>query len=56
VVIEPARARRACCSCPTFGLTETTIYHWLEQDSVDRGETPVVSTDQQLAQRGILRG
>jgi len=32
----------------TFGMTETTIYNWLKQDRVDRGEEAGQSTDQQL--------
>jgi transposase-like protein len=32
----------------TFGMTETTIYNWLKQDRVDRGEMPGLSTEQQL--------
>ena len=32
----------------TFGMTETTIYNWLLQERVDRGEEAGKTTDQQL--------
>jgi transposase len=32
----------------TFGMRETTIYNWLKQDRVDRGEEAGRTTDQQL--------
>jgi transposase len=48
-VIELARAgtRVPQLSVP-FGKTETTIYNWLKQDRVDRGEDVGRTTDQQL--------
>jgi len=48
-VIELARAgTRVPQLSVTFGMTETTIYNWLKQDRVDRGEVPGLSTEQQL--------
>jgi transposase-like protein len=48
-VIELARAgTRVEQLSVTFGMTETTIYNWLKQDRVDRGEEAGQSTDQQL--------
>jgi transposase-like protein len=32
----------------TFGMTEATIYSWLKQDRVDRGEEPGLSTEGQM--------
>jgi transposase-like protein len=32
----------------TFGMTETTIYNWLKQDRIDRGEEAGRTTDHQL--------
>jgi transposase-like protein len=31
----------------TFGVTETTIYNWLKQERIDRGEETGQTTDQQ---------
>jgi len=48
-VIELARAgTRVPQLSITFGMTETTIYNWLKQDRIDRGEVPGLSTEQQL--------
>ncbi|MGI8428030.1 MAG: transposase [Solirubrobacteraceae bacterium] len=48
-VIELARAgTRVQQLSKTFGMTETTVYNWLKQDRIDRGEVSGVSTDQQL--------
>jgi transposase len=48
-VIELARAgTRVSQLSVTFGMTEATIYNWLKQDRVDRGEVPGLSTEQQL--------
>jgi transposase-like protein len=30
----------------TFGMSEATIYNWLKQDRIDRGEIAGLSTDQ----------
>lgn len=32
----------------TFGMSEATIYNWLRQDRIDRGEIEGLSTDQAL--------
>jgi transposase len=32
----------------TFGMSEATIYNWLKQEKVDRGEIDGTSTDQVL--------
>ena len=32
----------------TFGMTEATIYNWIKQDKIDRGEQIGLSTDQAL--------
>jgi transposase len=48
-VIELARAgTRVAQLSVTFGMTEATIYNWLRQDRVDRGEQAGETTDQQL--------
>ena len=48
-VIELARAgTRVQQLSVTFGMTETTIYNWLKQERVDRGEEAGRTTDQQL--------
>jgi transposase len=48
-VIELARAgTRVVQLAVTFGMTETTIYHWLKQERIDRGEEAGQTTDQQL--------
>ena len=48
-VIELARAGTPVLQlAATFGLSDATIYNWLKQDRVDRGEVPGLSTEQQL--------
>lgn len=48
-VVELARAgTRVAQLATTFGMTETTIYNWIKQDKIDRGEHVGVSTDQAL--------
>jgi transposase len=48
-VIELARAgTRVAQLSVTFGVTETTIYNWLAQERIDRGEEAGQTTDQQL--------
>jgi transposase-like protein len=48
-VIELARSgTRVAQLSATFGMTETTIYNWLKQDRIDRGEEAGQTTDQQL--------
>jgi len=48
-VIELARSgTRVGQLVATFGMSEATIYNWLRQDKIDRGEIDGVSTDQAL--------
>ncbi len=48
-VIELARAgARMAQLSVTFGMTETTIYNWLKQDRIDRGELVGQTADHQL--------
>jgi transposase len=48
-VIELARSgTRVEQLAVTFGMTETTIYNWLKQERVDRGEEVGETTDHQL--------
>jgi transposase-like protein len=48
-VLELARAgTRVAQLSQTFGMTETTIYNWIKQDKIDRGELDGLSTDQAL--------
>jgi transposase len=32
----------------TFGMTQASIYSWLKQDRIDRGEAPGLSTEGQM--------
>jgi transposase-like protein len=48
-VIELARAgTRVAQLAVTFGMSEVTIYNWLKQNRIDRGEEIGKTTDQQL--------
>jgi transposase-like protein len=48
-VVELARAGTWVAQlAETFGMTQTTIYNWLHQEKVDRGEIAGASTDQML--------
>ena len=48
-VIELARSgTRVKLLAATFQMSDATIYNWLKQDRVDRGEVPGLSTEQQL--------
>ena len=48
-VIELARSgTRVPQLAATFGMTEATIYNWLRQERIDRGELTGTSTDQAL--------
>ena len=48
-VIELARSgTRVAQLAVTFGMSEVTIYNWLKQDRIDRGEETGKTTDQQL--------
>lgn len=48
-VIELARSgTRVAQLASTFGMSEATIYNWLKQEQVDRGEIDGFSTDEAL--------
>jgi transposase-like protein len=48
-VVELARCgTRVAVLAETFGMSEVTVYNWLKQERIDRGEQLGQSTDQQL--------
>jgi transposase len=48
-VVELARAgTRVAQLAETFGMTETTIYNWINQEKIDRGEIVGQTTDHAL--------
>ena len=48
-VVELARSgTRVAQLAETFGMTEASIYSWLKQDRIDRGEVPGLSTEGQM--------
>ena len=48
-VIDLARSgTRIAQLASTFGICEATIYNWLRQERIDRGEIDGLSTDQAL--------
>lgn len=48
-VIELARSgTRVAQLVATFGMSDATIYNWLKQERIDRGEMEGLSTDQAL--------
>ena len=48
-VIELARSgTKVAALAEVFGVSEASIYNWLKQDRIDRGELEGVSTDQAL--------
>ena len=48
-VVELTRSgTRVAQLAETFGMTQTTIYNWLAQDRIDRGEAPGLSTEGQM--------
>lgn len=48
-VVELARAGTAVKQLArTFGMAEATIYNWLKQEKIDRGEQAGLTTDQAL--------
>jgi transposase-like protein len=48
-VIELARSgTRVAQLSATFGMSEQTIYNWLNQEQIDRGDVEGFSTDQAL--------
>jgi transposase-like protein len=48
-VIELARSgTRVAQLAATFGMSQVTIYNWLTQERIDRGEAEGATTSQQL--------
>jgi transposase-like protein len=48
-VIELARSgTKVAQLAAAFGMSDATIYNWLKQDKVDRGEIAGLSTDEAL--------
>ncbi len=48
-VVELARTgTRVAQLAETFGVSEATVYNWLRQDRIDRGEQPGLSTEGQM--------
>jgi transposase len=48
-VVELARSGTTVAQLlETFGMTQATIYNWLKEDRVDRGEEPGLSTEGQM--------
>jgi transposase len=48
-VVELARAgTRVAQLAETFSVSEATIYNWLKQERIDRGEAPGLSTEGQI--------
>lgn len=48
-VIELARSgTKVAQLAETFGMSDATIYNWLKQERVDRGEVPGLSTEEAL--------
>jgi len=48
-VIELARSgTKVAQLAATFGMSDATIYNWLKQDKIDRGESPGLSTEEAL--------
>lgn len=48
-VIELARSgTKVAQLAETFGMSDATIYSWLKQERVDRGEVPGLSTEEAL--------
>lgn len=48
-VIELARSgTKVAALVEVFGVSEASVYSWLKQDRIDRGEIEGVSTDQAL--------
>src|SRR2546422_182077 len=48
-VVDMARSgTKVAQLAETFGMTEATIYNWLKQEKIDRGEAPGLSTEGQM--------
>jgi transposase-like protein len=55
-VIELARSGTKIAQLvETFGMSDATIYNWLKQEKVDRGEIPGLSTEEALDLRSSSR-
>ncbi|MDA0167676.1 transposase [Solirubrobacter taibaiensis] len=53
-MVQLARAgTRVAQLAKTFGISEASIYMWLKQEGIDRGEIDGLSTDQAVAKRRI---
>ncbi len=48
-VVDLARTgTRVAQLAETFGMAEATVYNWLKQDRIDRGDEPGLTTDGQM--------
>jgi transposase len=55
-VVDLARSgTRVAQLSETFGMTEATIYSWINQEKVDRGEVAGQSTEQALELKAAKR-
>ena len=55
-VVDLARSgTRVAQLSETFGMTEATIYNWLSQEKIDRGEVEGQSTGQALELKAAKR-
>jgi transposase len=55
-VIELARSgTKVAQLAETFGMSDATIYNWLKQERIDRGEIEGTSTDQALELAAVKR-
>jgi transposase len=55
-VVELARSgTRVAQLSETFGMTQASVYSWLKQDRIDRGEAPGLSTEGQMDLAGAKR-
>jgi transposase len=55
-VVDLARSgTRVAQLAETFGMTEATIYNWVNQEKIDRGEVAGQSTEQALELKAAKR-
>jgi transposase len=55
-VVDLARSgTRVAQLSETFGMTEATIYNWINQEKIDRGEVAGQSTEQALELKAAKR-
>jgi transposase-like protein len=48
-VVDLARSgKKVAQLAETFGMAEATVYNWLKQERIDRGEVPGPSTEGQM--------